>query len=201
MAERKPISKKKRFDIFKRDSFTCQYCGRSAPSIILEIDHIQPVAKGGDNSLLNLITSCKDCNRGKRDKTIDDNSAVIKQKKSLDDLNEMRLQTEMMLKWRDELENIIDEQVDKVANELFYDNNKKFNTNFGLTDFGKKRIKRLIKDYGFIEVLNATDIARDKYYTNADNAHNALDKIGGICYNIKNGLKAGERNGYYKKGW
>lgn len=32
---------------------------------MLEIDHIHPVSKGGDNEESNLITSCYDCNRGK----------------------------------------------------------------------------------------------------------------------------------------
>ena len=47
MAERKTISKKIRFEVFKRDSFTCQYCGRMAPYIVLEVDHINAVANGG----------------------------------------------------------------------------------------------------------------------------------------------------------
>lgn len=63
--ERKPIPNYIRFQVFKRDRFTCQYCGRSG--VELEVDHIQPVANGGTNDLDNLITACKDCNRGKRD--------------------------------------------------------------------------------------------------------------------------------------
>lgn len=35
------ISKRVRFDVFKRDSFKCQYCGKSAPDVILEVDHIK----------------------------------------------------------------------------------------------------------------------------------------------------------------
>ena len=65
MAERKPISSKIRFEVFKRDSFTCQYCGRSAPNVVLEVDHITPVNGGGGNEMANLITACHDCNRGK----------------------------------------------------------------------------------------------------------------------------------------
>lgn len=65
VVERKPISKKLRFEIFKRDSFACQYCGATPPAAILEIDHIHPVSKGGENSTDNLITACFDCNRGK----------------------------------------------------------------------------------------------------------------------------------------
>jgi hypothetical protein len=59
------LSKKLRFEIFKRDSFTCQYCGRRPPEIVLEVDHINPRANGGDDDILNLITACFACNRGK----------------------------------------------------------------------------------------------------------------------------------------
>jgi len=59
------ISKKMRFDVFKRDGFACQYCGRTPPSVKLEVDHIVPVSKGGSDDPLNLVTSCFDCNRGK----------------------------------------------------------------------------------------------------------------------------------------
>lgn len=65
MTKRKSISKSLRFEVFKRDSFTCQYCGKNPPSAILEIDHISPVKNGGSNDIDNLITSCFDCNRGK----------------------------------------------------------------------------------------------------------------------------------------
>lgn len=56
-----------RFTILSRDKFTCQYCGRKAPDVILEIDHIIPVSKGGKNTFANYITACKECNIGKGD--------------------------------------------------------------------------------------------------------------------------------------
>jgi hypothetical protein len=65
MYKRESISKKVRFEVFKRDLFTCQYCGITPPNVILEIDHIKPVSRGGDNKRDNLITACFDCNRGK----------------------------------------------------------------------------------------------------------------------------------------
>ena len=58
---------KLRFSIFSRDKFTCQYCGRKAPNVTLEIDHIIPKAKMGQNREDNYITSCKECNIGKGD--------------------------------------------------------------------------------------------------------------------------------------
>ncbi len=66
MKKRKSIGKTKRFEIFKRDEFTCQYCGAIPPKVVLQIDHIHPVSKGGDNSEDNLITACFDCNMGKK---------------------------------------------------------------------------------------------------------------------------------------
>jgi 5-methylcytosine-specific restriction endonuclease McrA len=56
-----------RFKVLDRDNFTCRYCGRKSPEVMLEIDHIQPKAKGGNNFINNLTTSCRECNRGKGD--------------------------------------------------------------------------------------------------------------------------------------
>lgn len=66
------ISKRKRFEVFKRDGFTCQYCGQRPPEVVLECDHIDPRANSGSDDELNLITSCADCNRGKSDKKLTD---------------------------------------------------------------------------------------------------------------------------------
>lgn len=60
--------KKVREKIFKRDDWTCKYCGKRGG--ILEVDHIIPISKNGTNHLSNLTTACRSCNRQKRDKTI-----------------------------------------------------------------------------------------------------------------------------------
>lgn len=70
-SERKPISKKTRFEIFKRDQFTCQYCGRKPPDVVLEVDHVVAVVCGGSSDEHNLMTSCFDCNRGKSGDPLD----------------------------------------------------------------------------------------------------------------------------------
>ena len=62
---RKSTGKRQRFRIFERDSFTCQYCGKRPPEVVLHLDHIVPVSKGGQDDDENLITSCADCNLGK----------------------------------------------------------------------------------------------------------------------------------------
>jgi len=58
-------AQKKRWTILKRDNFTCQYCGRKAPEVVLNVDHKLPVCKGGTSDESNLITSCFECNHGK----------------------------------------------------------------------------------------------------------------------------------------
>lgn len=71
MSKRKPLSKKVRFEVFKRDGFTCQYCGAHPPNVVLEVDHIEAVARGGTDDEGNLITACFDCNRGKAARDIE----------------------------------------------------------------------------------------------------------------------------------
>ena len=64
-ASRKNLSKRVRFEIFKRDDFTCQYCGAHPPQAILHVDHIFPASLGGTNDEINLLTACDGCNVGK----------------------------------------------------------------------------------------------------------------------------------------
>jgi len=78
--EAKVIKKRKRdiplglrLKVLQRDGFKCVLCGRSPAlirGVVLHIDHILPVAKGGDTRLENLQTLCKECNLGKSDKTV-----------------------------------------------------------------------------------------------------------------------------------
>ena len=57
-----------RFKVFRRDSFTCRYCGASPLKNInttLQCDHIFAHARGGKTVLDNLVTACASCNSGK----------------------------------------------------------------------------------------------------------------------------------------
>ena len=56
-----------RFAVFRRDSYSCQYCGRRAPEFPLHVDHIIPWSRGGRTELANLRTACNECNLGKSD--------------------------------------------------------------------------------------------------------------------------------------
>lgn len=65
--QRKRLTSAAKEKIFIRDKYECQYCGSKEE---LEIDHIIPLSKGGNNDDSNLITACHKCNNLKSDKTL-----------------------------------------------------------------------------------------------------------------------------------
>jgi hypothetical protein len=65
------VSKRLRYEILRRDSHTCRYCGATAPNAPLRVDHVTPVALGGTDTPDNLVTSCEPCNSGKSSATPD----------------------------------------------------------------------------------------------------------------------------------
>lgn len=156
---RKSITKTVRFEVFKRDSFTCQYCGNAAPNVILEIDHINPVSKGGKNNIINLITSCFDCNRGKSNKQISDDSQYKLQINQLKLINEKRQQLEMLAKWQDEL----------LCQDDFYFNmfNKHLQaiTNYAVKEHSsfKNKCIQNVKKYGISEISECIRISFERY--------------------------------------
>jgi len=64
--ERRYMTDQLRYDVLKRDNFTCQKCGATAKDgVKLHVDHIIPVYKGGKTTMSNLQTLCERCNIGK----------------------------------------------------------------------------------------------------------------------------------------
>lgn len=64
------INYRTRFKVMQRDDFKCQICGASPAmqaGVLLHVDHIVPVAKGGQATMDNLQTLCQKCNLGKSD--------------------------------------------------------------------------------------------------------------------------------------
>jgi len=183
--KRKAISKKLRFEVFKRDSFTCQYCGRKSPNVLLEIDHIKPVSKEGKNDILNLITACKDCNAGKSNRALSDNSVLDKQRSQLEELQERKEQIDMMFRWQKGLLKLEDDVIDKLHHfwvEHF--------PGYLLSNNGLSEMKKLVNSFEIKEIMEAIKIAADQYleYDNDGepimySVENAWAKIGGICNN------------------
>ncbi len=62
-----PQKKLTRFEIFNRDQYTCQYCGRKTKELTL--DHVVPRWWGGEHSWENVVSACIPCNRRKGGRT------------------------------------------------------------------------------------------------------------------------------------
>lgn len=180
-ADRKPISKSLRFEVFKRDSFRCQYCGAEAPSVILHVDHIVAVANGGDNDVTNLITSCMPCNLGKSDVELSDHAAVSKARAQMDELQQRREQLELMMQWRNGLRDIHAETVDQICEYW-----RSIVVDYRVSDHGRDKLGKYLKKYSQVEICDAIDAAAESIeridgkptHVSVDMAFN---KIAGIC--------------------
>ena len=191
--KRVAVPKRIRFEVFKRDKFTCQYCGGKSPDVVLNCDHIDPVANGGTNDILNLITSCQPCNSGKSDKLLNDSSVLDKQRMELEKLSDRREQINMMMAWREELSNLIDIEIGHISDQI----NQKC-PEYSVSDAGKKFIKRWLKKYSFSELLEAIDDSFDSYHSYCDEdecVHSkAWDKAFRYVPNVARIRKSGEKS-------
>ncbi|NOZ63382.1 MAG: HNH endonuclease [Caldiserica bacterium] len=59
-----------RKNVYKRDNYTCQYCGKKFSPEFLNIDHIIPRYRGGKTTWENVVCSCLWCNLKKGGKTL-----------------------------------------------------------------------------------------------------------------------------------
>lgn len=198
--ERRKVTKKLRFEIFKRDSFTCQYCGESAPSVVLHADHIKPVSKGGKTDMVNMVTSCAGCNGGKGARELSDDSAVSLQQAQIAELQEKRLQLDMMLDWRGAVQDIQLDSIDAVAEVINQHLEGRHLNQAGLRDVGK-----LLKKHGLPVMFDAVDKAADaylKYEADGDVCGESVSvffkKLGGVCRNL--GKDEYEQRKHYVKG-
>jgi hypothetical protein len=171
MTKRKGLSKKTRFEVFKRDSFTCQYCGAHPPAAILEVDHIVAVAEGGDNDDTNLVTACFNCNRGKSARSLSavpqslaDKAAEIAEREE-----QLRGYSQIMAARRERLEDDV-----WFAFRHFRDTTSTSHDKFN-------SMKRFVDTLGLDVVLDAFDIAMGAHTAYGQNAE--WRYFCGICWN------------------
>jgi hypothetical protein len=150
VAERKPLSKKTRFEVFKRDGFKCMYCGAHPPQVILEPDHIKPVADGGTNAMDNLVTACFDCNRGKAARSLD----VVPQ--SLADKAAETKEREEQLRGYYEVMEDKRQRIEKEAWEVMF---LLYPSDNSVPQDEFQSVKRFIEKLGYHEVREAAEIA------------------------------------------
>lgn len=150
--KRKPLSKRLRFEIFKRDNFTCQYCGATPPRVILHVDHIVPLARGGGDGAENLVTSCRDCNSGKSAVPLSSVPKSLKDTASdeAERAAQVRAYAEQIKAAREDFEALVWE----IAEILEPGASK----GLSVDKFGG--VERFIKELGFAAVFDAANMAR-----------------------------------------
>lgn len=166
------ISKKIRFEVFKRDGFQCAYCGKTPPEVSLEVDHIEPKSKGGSDDVNNLVTACFDCNRGKKNIKLDkipnkinDNLEILKEKE--EQLKEYR---KYVLKVRKRIEKDIDTIEDEF--QLYFPDR-------GFSESFRKSVRF------FVESIDLHELVEDanKACLKVNDPEGAVRYFCGICWN------------------
>lgn len=172
VVHRKQISTRQRFEIFKRDDFTCQYCGAHPPDATLHVDHITPVAAGGSSDDDNLVTACDKCNLGKSSVPLDvvpqslaNRAAEIAEREA-----QIAGYSEILegRRWR------IEEDAWRVAEELQPGASDGYSTrNF-------RSIKMFVERMGVHAALEAAEIAGSKFYPGP----RRFKYFCGVCWNM-----------------
>lgn len=170
MTRRKSLSKKLRFDVFKRDSFVCQYCGAHPPEVILHCDHIVAVAVGGKDVIDNLVTACSACNLGKgaRDLMVAPTSMRDKSREIQEREEQLLAYQAVMQARRDRIEEEIWRVLDLMKPGVQSVSKDQFQS-----------AKRFIERLGYHEVLDAADIAAAHDF----NFDGRFRYFCGICWN------------------
>lgn len=169
---RKALSKKTRFEIFKRDKFCCVYCGANpGTGATLNVDHVIAVANGGTNDEMNLVTSCFDCNSGKSDRPLTEINKTSKVTK--EQLKEYKEQVELFFAFLNKKNEAVLASIEMVVNRL--------GNPLNFTDQNRVSIKRFINDIGLEKSLEAADIANVKKHTD----YSRFKYFCGICHNMR----------------
>ena len=74
----RPRVKLTKREVFRRDNYTCQYCGRRTTH--LTIDHVIPRHRGGQHSWENLVAACPACNRRKGGRTLTEAGMTLRRR-------------------------------------------------------------------------------------------------------------------------
>lgn len=176
-----PEYKRIKFEVFEKDSFKCQSCGRGAPIVTLQLTRIQET-QHNDNWLDTafLSTSCKDCEKKRSDST---DKSTRNGFISIDELEERLQQLKMLINWRKGMLNIRKQQLAHLVN---YWEHKI--PSFVISNDQKKYILTYITKYSCEEIRSAMDMAADKFFVQSTDGTisnssilNAFGKVPEIC--------------------
>ena len=171
------MSKKARFEIFKRDKFVCQYCGDHPPKVVLHVDHIIPIADGGSNDDTNLITACINCNQGKAANSLDNVPQSLADRAV--EIQEAEEQISAYSEIAAAARARVEEDCWLVA-EIFQPNARD-----GYPKHMFTSIKRFVKMIGVDDACEAAEIAESRDFYDSDKT---FKYFCGICWNKHRGI-------------
>jgi hypothetical protein len=169
--DRKALSTRTRFEVFKRDRFTCQYCGRTPPAVVLHVDHILAVANGGTDEECNLITSCVDCNLGKSDVPLESSPPALAHT-----IEEQREKLEQLIAYSDFLMEKRQGEIDQVRKAA------RAWSKLGMAPWTvseRMSVRQFLARLPLPEIIEAVEIAASKFPTS--NAR-AFRYFCGVCW-------------------
>lgn len=176
------ISKRIRFEVFKRDGFRCQYCGKTPPGVTLEVDHINPKSKGGADDINNYITACFDCNRGKGARKLDQVPTTLSEQ------DKLLIEREEQIREHEKLRASIKRREQRIAREvaaIF----KSGYPGYKLSDrFIKVSLLRFIR---LLPSANIKDYMQQAISYIPDDSDRAVSYFCGICWKVIRGNNNG----------
>lgn len=180
-----------RFKVFERDGYKCRYCGSRPPDVVLQVDHFIPVAEGGGNELTNLLTSCKECNHGKKARISRSPDEEHEYESIITDKKEILAQLKRIASLNEKIDVEVENLVQQVAYhwEYIHDEEKT------LTVRGRITIRTFLKFFQPHEIIEAMNIALVQ-------AHSSTDRFKymcGILQNWKKGIKSKPDNVWQKQ--
>lgn len=151
--KRKPLSKRTRFEILKRDNWRCHYCGAGPMQGALHVDHVKPVAEGGTDDAHNLVTACEGCNLGKAFIPLEQRKYVPGKVTAADEDH-----AEQIRAWL-EVQRGVSEARDEVLDALELDWHKRMSTEPRAL---RGSLRKVAHEFAPQHVLHAFDIVADK---------------------------------------
>lgn len=185
MAVRKSLRPTERFEVFKRDGFSCVYCGSRPPQVILEVDHIVAVANGGSNEESNLVTACRQCNQGKSDKRLTITPKPLAQQQ--EDARECAAQLDEYNKFLMGRRALVDEMVDEIGRYWCNIGLSPDSKDYDVYSFGPQRansVRTFLKHLTFAEIIEAVDIAHSRDIYGRGSSEQRFRYFCGICWKI-----------------
>lgn len=172
------LSVRVRFEVFKRDRFTCSYCGSHPPDVLLEVDHVIPMAAGGSDAMENLVTACWDCNRGKSDRLLDEGGRPMVSPKTVEALEERLEQAKAFMELQGQLSNVTDAMIQRITDHWakVFDarTEERPDGAVWVLDHGARwpkeaTVREFLRELDFEQILGAADIAANRIGTHHGN--------------------------------